>query len=316
MSLAERWRHWRRLAKSRLPYVRRREYTKLEQRYRAITDALGQGLPPCTDAAIAALKPVTGVFGTEVVFFVTYAPAPALKRHVVRHVEALLAAGLQVVLVANTPLKPEQITIEPQLLDRLAGAYVRDNLGFDFAAWAHVYALLEANLVGCERLLLTNDSIVGPVRAGQLDAVLSRVRASRADVVGLTEYHAPRYHLQSFFLVFQHRAVQSNALGQFMHEVKSLPSKDLVIDFYETVLSDRLARSGLQLEALFPSMAGSVFESNDTSERWEELVDNGFPYVKTSMLEKHWNNPRMKALVPADIRESYEFANARATTTR
>ena len=312
MSIAERWRHWRRLAKSRLPYVRRREYAKLEQRYRAITDALGQGLAPCTDAAITALKPVNGLLGTEVAFFVTYAPTPALKQHVVRHVEALLSTGMQVVLVANTPLRAEQVAIEPALLDRLAGAYVRDNLGFDFAAWAHVHALLEANLVGCERLLLTNDSIVGPLRAGQLEAVMTRVRASRADVVGLTEYHAPRYHLQSFFLVFQHRAIQSNALGGFMHEVKNLPSKELVIDFYETVLSDRLARAGLQLEALFPSMAGSVFESNDTSERWDELVDNGFPYVKTSMLEKHWNNPRMQALVPAEIRDSYEFANARA----
>jgi lipopolysaccharide biosynthesis protein len=312
MSLAERWRHWRRLAKSRLPYVRRREYAKLEQRYRAITDALGQGLPPCTDAAMSAMKPVNGLFGPEVVFFVTYAPAPQLKQHVVRHVEAWLDAGWQVVLVANTPLAPETIVIEPSLLTRLAGAYVRDNLGFDFAAWAHLHALLEANLVGCERLLLTNDSIVGPLRAGQLDAVIARVRSSHADVVGLTEYHAPRYHLQSFFLVFQHRAVQSKAVSGFMHEVKNLPSKDLVIDFYETVLSDRLARAGLELEALFPSMAGSAFESNDTSERWEELVDKGFPYVKTSMLEKHWNDPRMKALVPADVREGYEFANSRA----
>jgi lipopolysaccharide biosynthesis protein len=309
VSLAARWRHWRRLAKSALPYVRRREYAKLDQRYRAMVDALGADLPRADQARITVLDGIAARPGAELALFVSYAPQPRLKRHVVRHIEALLDAGLQVVLVINTPLAPEAIQIDAGLRTRLAGLFVRENMGFDFGAWAHVFGLMRDALAGCERLLLTNDSIVGPLRTGQLPAVLERVRASAADVIGLTEYHAPRQHLQSFFLVFQHRALEDGTLGRFMHEVRNLPNKDLVIDLYETVLTRRLLNAGLRCEALFPSMAGSTFESNDTSERWQELVDKGFPYVKTSMLEKHWDTPRMNRLVPAEIREAYEFAN-------
>jgi hypothetical protein len=310
--LAERWRHWRRLAKSRMPYVRRREYTKLEQRYRALTEALGRGLPPSTSAAITALRSVEGPLPAQTALFVSYAPQPALKRHVVRHIEALLAAGVGVVLILNTPLAASELRIEPALLARLAAVYVRENVGFDFGAWAHVFTLLEERLVQCERLLLTNDSVVGPVRAGQLDAVLARARASDAPVVGLTEYHAPLRHLQSFFIVLQHGAQRSDALRRFMHEVANLPSKELVIDLYETVLTQRLGAAGLRCEALFPSLADSVFESNDTSQRWAELIELGFPFIKTSMLEKHWGDARLEATIPAEIRREYEFANAAA----
>ena len=310
MSLAERWRHWRRLAKSRMPYVRRREYTKLEQRYRALTEALGRGLPPSTSAAITALRPADGPLPAQTALFVSYAPQPALKRHVVRHIEALLAAGVGVVLVLNTPLAPGELRIEPALLARLAAVYVRENVGYDFGAWAHVFTLLEERLLQCERLLLTNDSVVGPVHAGQLDAVLARVRASDAPVVGLTEYHAPLRHLQSFFIVLQHGAQRSDTLRRFMHEVANLPSKELVIDLYETVLTQRLSAAGLRCEALFASLADSVFESNDTSERWAELIALGFPFIKTSMLEKYWGEARLEATIPSEIRGEYEFANA------
>ena len=189
--LAERWRHWRRLAKSRMPYVRRREYTKLEQRYRALTEALGRGLPPSTTAAIAALRAAEGPLPAQTALFVSYAPQPALKRHVVRHIEALLAADVGVVLILNTPLAAGEFRIEPALLARLAAVYVRENVGFDFGAWAHVFALLEEQLVQCERLLLTNDSVVGPVRAGQLDAVGARARPATPPRVGPAQVPPP-----------------------------------------------------------------------------------------------------------------------------
>ena len=307
--LAERWRHWRRLAKSRMPYVRRREYTKLEQRYRALTEALGRGLPPATQASITALLAPAGSLPAQTALFVSYAPQPVLKRHVIRHIDALLASNVGVVLILNTPLGAGELHIEPAMLERLTAVYLRENVGFDFGAWAHVFSLLEERLLQCERLLLTNDSVVGPVHAGQLDAVLERVRASDAPVVGLTEYHAPLRHLQSFFLVLQHGAQRSEALRRFMREVTNLPSKELVIDLYETVLTQRLSGAGLRCEALFESLAGSVFESNDTSQRWAELIDLGFPFIKTSMLEKHWGEARLEATIPAEIRREYEFAN-------
>jgi hypothetical protein len=85
-----------------------------------------------------------------------------------------------------------------------------------------------------------------------------------------------------------------------------------VIDLYETVLTQRFSAAGLRCEALFPSLADSLFESNDTSQRWAELIEIGFPFIKTSTLEKHWGGALLEATIPAEIRRDYEFANTAA----
>jgi SAM-dependent methyltransferase len=117
---------------------------------------------------------------------------------------------------------------------------VRENLGFDFAAWAHGLTLCAAP--GLTRLYLVNDSIVGPLDCGAFAALVERVRKSSADVVGLTENTRPLPHLQRFFS-------SSSA-----HARWPLPTKEQVIDVYETRLTERLRRAGLATEALFPSI--------------------------------------------------------------
>lgn len=308
------WRYWRRHLKSKLPYVRRREYSKLMRRHLSLLESLAGGTTNCTRARLVAKKPVGRALNQETCLFVTYAPQPAIKRHVVRHIEALLAAGIDVVLIINTPHEPTVFNVDPSLSERLAGVFIRENLGFDFAAWAHVYTVIRPMLSHCSRLVLANDSIVGPLREDLFSAMLQAIRGSTADVVGLTENPEPRPHLQSFFLVFQEQAVQSEALAEWFADVRNLPTKELVIDLYETFLTRRLEALGFTCTALYPNLATGYYEFNDTYYRWELLIERGFPYIKTSVLEEQWDTNLVRQLVPEEFRSGYEFANRTPTS--
>lgn len=299
-SFVDAFRAWRRDLKARMPYVRRREYRILRERFDELVEGLGWTARPAVQARIATLRPLSSLESGEVCFFVSFAPAPRLKRHVVHHIEQLLRSGVKVVLVLNSDLPADAFEIDPTLADRLAGVFVRENTGFDFAAWAHLHSMCPA-ASSWTRLYLVNDSIVGPLDSTAFDAMLARMRASEADVVALTESQLPVPHLQSFFMALNTSALRSAAVQEFFQRVLSLPTKGQVIDVYETRLTRMLQRQGLRCEAVFAPLSNDPHSSNDTSFRWAALIRAGFPYIKTSILDRHRGHPDIRALVPAEL---------------
>jgi lipopolysaccharide biosynthesis protein len=215
-------------------------------------------------------------------------------------VESLARAGFAVVLVVNTDLDRRVLRLDPALLDRLAGCIVRENVGFDFPAWGHAYSLGQG-FPRCTRLLLANDSVIGPLSAPAFDALIGRLRASSADMVGLTENRMPHRHLQSYFLAFGPRALASDAFRRALLGMRSLPTKELVIDAYETSLTMQLEHTGLRAEALFPPLYDEPRSGDDTTARWRELVDAGFPFVKASLLRDPRCAEAVRAVVPAAL---------------
>ena len=301
MTFTDTFRAWRRDLKARMPYVRRREHRILQRRYTELIEGLGWTAPPATHAKLHELKPIATDLDGDVCFFVSFSPQPELKKHVRAHLDYLLRAGVQVVLVLNTELAPEQVKVDADLLGRLSGLCVRDNTGFDFAAWAHLYSLCASQVPRWTRLFLVNDSIVGPLNAKDFDRMMQRVRMSSADVVGLTESQSPLRHVQSFFLVFNARALRHPAVQRVFSRMLSLPSKGQVIDVYETRMTQMLTDQGLRCESLFPPLSDDPHSSNDTSFRWAQLIRAGFPYIKTSILARFAGSPQVKALVPPEL---------------
>lgn len=291
--LAESWRRWRRAIKARAPYVRRREYRILEKKYAGLIDALHSQVTPACAASLAIRKPLAPAMRGEVCLFVTHAPQSRIKTHVVHHIEHLLRAGLQVVLIVNTDLPPEQVAVDPELEIRLSGVLVRANCGFDFGAWAHTLSLCDR--AAWERLYLVNDSVVGPLAAESFDSMMARARASDADVVGLTENPAPLEHLQSYFLVLNRRAVTSAVFDSLVRGMLNFPDKGQVVDFYEIRLTRLLVRQGLRAQALYSALPDGR-ASGDLLGHWELMLAAGLPYVKTRVLQEYPRDPRIQAV--------------------
>lgn len=294
------FRRVRNAIKAHLPFVRRREYRILSERHEALIAAFTAEARMATDAEVDVLKWPAPSLAGEVCLFVTHATSAQLKPHVPVHVRSLAEAGFGVVLIANTDLDRRALLIEPALLERLVGCLVRENVGFDFAAWGHAYALGQG-FAQCSRLLLLNDSIIGPVSERAFAVLIGRLRESRADMVGLTENRVPHRHLQSYFLAFGPRALRSEAFRQVFSGLRSLPTKELVIDAYETSLTRRLEREGLSGEALFPPLYDEPRSGDDTTRHWRELVDAGFPYVKASLLRSARHSEAVRAIVPPHL---------------
>ena len=224
------------------------------------------------DAPFELVKPFNAPRGAEIALFVTHSATGAVKPHVLPYVQALAAQGVAVLLIAVTD---RQLNIRPELIEAAAGVMVRENAGYDFAAWAHARHLWP-EIHGASILYLVNDSLAGPADEHRFRALIERVRASQAHLVALTESHEYRWHLQSYFLALKPGLLCSQQLQRFFDGVRILGDKDRVIQSYELRFAEEMEAWGHSCEILFPS----PLALNPTLYDWRGLIERGFPFVK------------------------------------
>ncbi len=229
---------------------------------------------PVEWAELTVLKAWRPSDGREVALFVTHAPAGRLKPYVRLHLDALRRAQVEVILI----VAGEASLIDEAATGDLAGLYVRENVGFDFAAWAHLLKL-HPQLWDAPGLYLLNDSVIGPVGEEAYQAMIGRIRASHADLVSLTESRERAWHLQSYFMFLRATALTDARVHRFFNRIRSLHDKQAVIDRYEVALAGEVIDAGLRTDVLFRKGAGA----NPTLFAWRELLDEGFPFLKASV---------------------------------
>lgn len=282
---------WNRYRKEKFPsnFISRKKYNLLRDKYDLLTASIASPENPLLQQAeIQCVVP----FGqknqhSEVCFFVSYSPTLQIKPHVKHHIQELLAAGLEVVLIINTDAHDVPLQPAPELMPDLSGLYIRENIGFDFSAWSHVYSLAKDQMQA-RRVYLVNDSVIGPLSRDMLVALLQTVRDSSAALIGLTKNEKPRYHLQSYFLVLNAQLLENELFSTYFANLWALPTKEMVIDTYETNLTPAVVRMGFDVAVLFPQVGvgGAGDKTDDVWHHVEPFVDLGFPYIKTSVSKK------------------------------
>ena len=228
------------------------------------------------DAEIRCLKEPS--FDGELALFVTYSPDGWLKPHVRRYVDSLRREGIAVALIVSTDMGWKFRNSD--LLSSVDGLFVRQNKGFDFAAWAHVLQL-RPETGHATILYLVNDSLIGPIDQTKVAEILRRIRASKADVIGLTENRERGWHLQSYFLAFKPRALHSTAFASFIERIVCYEDKLDVIADYELRFATDFKRAGLDCEPIFRAPDAR----NPTTYHWKQLIDSGFPFVKAELFQ-------------------------------
>lgn len=225
------------------------------------------------------LRKPDGLTDREVCLFMTFDRSGDVPRHARDHATAWVANGYVVVMIiAVDDLKSAGRFDE---LDFAGGIILRENVGYDFGAWASVIRLLP-ELSHASRLAIVNDSVYGPL--GDFKNVLDRVRATSADFVGAIESFEFKPHIQSFLVFFNFGALRSRVFWKFWRSVR-LGNREQVIRDYELRLSQRLQAGGLAQAILFPAPSG--YTANPTIRRWRELVYEGFPYIKRQVLRQN-----------------------------
>jgi lipopolysaccharide biosynthesis protein len=221
---------------------------------------------------------------------------------------ALDRAGFAVIVVSNSRhLDPEGVA---ELLPHCAAIVHRQNVGYDFGAWRDGLSLI-ADTRKLERLILSNDSVFGPLQ--DLAGVIERCDPQRADVWGVTDSYHHRYHLQSYFLVFNQRALESKSFSKFWKSMRYIGNKAVVVFKYEVGMSQALLRGGLRLRALhpYPQLVQDVVLSNlenpPESEYFERLlngVNAGVPLNPAHFFWEHLITIARCPFIKRDLLES------------
>ena len=228
-----------------------------------------------TDAVLSSRKRARAA--GEIALFVTHSADGRIRPHVRHYLEALRRHGINPVLIVAADV--EFCEPDGTLLALLDGLYIRQNVGYDFAAWAHV---LRENpkLLGADILYLVNDSTIGPLNDQKFAELLRRVRSSKSDMIGLTDSCERGWHIQSYFIAVKHSALSSPALQAFFAKVKNLAEKRDVVTAYEARFAPILQAAGLRCEVLFP--ASKAY--NPSLVDWRSLIRSGLPFVKLAAL--------------------------------
>lgn len=204
-----------------------------------------------------------------------YSRGPVVSKSFSALLAELAAAGYEVV-VASASEAPGELQWPH---GRPAGTTVlrRPNVGYDFGSWASVLHAF-GRLAGASRVLLTNDSLIGPFRSIAEDlAVAERTAVDLWGYVASTQI-AP--HVQSFLLLFRDGALAEPALSEFWSEVRVHDDKMAVVESNEVGLGALLARDGYVQATLYPWQR----PENPTLVGWEPLLLAGFPFVKRMLV--------------------------------
>jgi lipopolysaccharide biosynthesis protein len=261
-------------------FVSKRRYIELLNKYNLLKDSLLIHPSPLFLSAKFKWVRNHSISERELCLFVTFSPQSEIKSYVASHIRSFIEKNIDVVLIINTENFDQPIRNIESIPAKVA-ICVRENKGFDFGAWSQVMSALNLNSV--DRLYWVNDSIYGPLNDESFNKLIDRVRNSKFDFIGLTFNNKYFYHLQSYFLVFNKRIMNCDEFFVYIKNIMQLPVKSMVIEFYEVRLTQFLKNLGFNCESIYELKEKDG--ANIVYKFPRELVEAGFPYVKTRLVK-------------------------------
>jgi len=173
---------------------------------------------------------------------------------------------------------PTSADIPPALIEAADAIYWKGLDGFDFSAYAIGLSAIAAGSPGAQVLVL-NDSVFGPF--GDIAPLIER---ARWDLTGFTASLQFESHIQSYaFLIRDLTAVRLRALRSIFPVSFAYNELWPVVACFET----RLARVASRRMTVGAFWLGPDDGSDPTVSHALELLDQGFPFVKKSLVGKH-----------------------------
>ncbi len=240
---------------------------------------------PAASLQLESGSPETLVGPEPVALVSSWSPMPEMSLSLSTYLAELVRMGYRPVVISTAefsePLR------WPHGIPKEAVVYRRANRGYDFGSWAAGLEL--PGVASKDRVLLTNDSMVGPF--APLDAVQQAAEASTADIFALVESNQMNKHPQSFFLEFRGGVLAQRPWRRFFRRVRHQEQKMSVVEAYEVNLGQVAEQNGYSWEAMVPAhLQGSLLD-NPTLMSWRVILDSGIPFLKRGLLTSplHWH---------------------------
>lgn len=235
-------------------------------------------------------------------FVATWSPKAGLSRSASHLIGELQMIGYQVV-VCSTSTDPKPETPYPgEMLDFDEVTIVRrPNLGYDFGSWA-VLANLYSHLLGADKVLMVNDSLLGPF--APLNDALADFETTSADVWGLVESGQVTDHLQSFFRGFRYGCLAEPTMREFWQSLRVIDDKPMLIRAYEYGFSSLLKEWNFSADCFVDYRGITGRRHNPTIAGWRRLLDAGVPFLKRELARRPDLVPDGSEIGPV-LRERY-----------
>lgn len=240
-----------------------------------------------------------------------------VERYVLHYLQELKQLGYETIFVSTSKdLGTKDIA---QLRPLCHTACLRENVGYDFGSYKEGIHLIQSAGQKPSSLLLANDSVFGPF--WNLGKIWDPNILEHYDLYGLTDSFDHGYHLQSYFLAFSRRLLESSAFMAFWNGVQNIDPchqdfKSAIIQNYEVGGTKHFLFEGFSIGAAFPferiltqridqftesiqplkTAAGYskkpdvrelMLNFNATHRYWDTLLDMGFPFIKRELLTRN-----------------------------
>ncbi|WP_438477485.1 rhamnan synthesis F family protein [Streptococcus pluranimalium] len=211
-----------------------------------------------------------------------------VSNHVYYQLEKMRPLFSKVIFLSNSPLESSDIDtlVDSQLISQYQQ---RENKGYDFAAW-HDGMMLEGfeSLKTYDSVTVMNDTCFGPL----WDMYPYYERYENDDSVdfwGMTNHQGIQAgniyineHLQSYFISFKKRMIQSSVFQKFWKSVESYEDVQKVIDNYETMYTKLFVEAGFKYQSVLNTLPlnKDFFHSNFSIHYPHVLIDHKVPFIK------------------------------------
>lgn len=194
------------------------------------------------------------------------------------YLKQLQAAGCDIILVSTSPhLSPQAIeTAKPYCKDILH----RSNIGHDIYSYKIGLQHAADDLAKYDKVIIANDSVYGPFY--DLTPLLTYGDQHGLDIWGASDSQQNCYHVQTYFVVFNQSAVQSNAFKIWWGSTEILGIKQHIINRYELKMAQHFIDAGFNCGAYY----SASLKSNPTILLWDQLISqHQFPFLKKEAIK-------------------------------
>lgn len=220
-----------------------------------------------TDAIVSVTEGERAHGEGRVAIFVIFPQGGALDASVLRALEAMNRAKVDVLVVSNIALSP---AVMDQLRPLAWRVMHRENVGFDFGAYKDAVAYLQRERPDLQRLFILNDSVF--YSSVGLDEYFAGLLGEE-DVIGGFENWGEGHHLQSFALSVSGHVFRSPIFQGFWKNYAPVSNRIHAIESGEKKLSDAALRSARHSHVLYSvSKLLRVLEQDTSLERVPDYI--------------------------------------------
>lgn len=173
--------------------------------------------------------------------FAGYSKKGVIEDYVIYYVREL-AKLADVYYMADCEMDEKELEkLKPYVISASAKRHCK----YDFGSWAELYFMVREALVLYDEVILTNDSVFGPLYP--LEEVFAKMSDCKASAWSLC-YNR---FMMSFFVVLKRDVFLEKWFADFLTDIRPNIDKVDIVHLYESGMSRLIERNGKNIDAVF-----------------------------------------------------------------